>query len=256
MTKSTPIHNRHTNKLKRTIPGMVVTLFLISSCLNAQSIIKNLPTPQGYKRVSYSDTTFSGWIQSLELKSDKTIKMYEGSSIPDGYFNQSAVVKMPLLFKSDLEQCADYCMRFWAEFHKIRGTLDSLYLYNYGGQKKYFSKSGQTYLSFLKTAFMNTNSFSLKKGCATVEKENLRPGDMFVQNGNGGIGHVSMIVDECVSTNGPDRLYLIGFSFMPAQEFHIESAQADYGTAGWFTYDGAMRYLEQVFTLTPVLRRF
>jgi hypothetical protein len=257
MTKLTKLQLLHNIAEMRTIVlNAIAILLLFSTALFSQVRIKDLPIPNGCARIVYPDTTFSGWIQLLKLKGDNKIKIYNGTYITDGYFNQSAVVDMPLLFKSDLEQCADFCMRFWAEYHKSRNNLHRLYLFNYSGQKLFYSNSGLEYVAFLKKIFMNTNSFSLKKGCASVQKDSLKPGDMFVQNGNGGVGHVSMIVDECISTGGAKKLYLIGFSFMPAQEFHIEMASDSYGIGGWFTYDGAVQFLENVFTLTPVLRRF
>jgi hypothetical protein len=243
-------------KLTRPRLCTIVLFFSILGTPLAQTRIKDLAVPDGFKRNSCADTSFSGWIQSLKLKPDKTIREYDGSYVPEGYYNQLAVIDMPLLFKADLEQCADFCMRLWAEYHKSRNSLDRLYLFDYGGNKRLLSKSGKTYMAFLKSAFANTNSFSLKKGCLAVVEDSLRPGDMFIQNGNGGVGHASMIVDMCTSYSGGRRLYLVGFGFMPAQEFHIEGAASAYGVDGWFTFDGAMRYLQETFYLTPVLRRF
>ena len=79
---------------------------------------------------------------------------------------------------------------------------------------------------------------------------------MIVQNETGGIGHVSIVMNVAASEGKPD-LYLIGFSFMPAQEFHIERASARYGVGGWFTMDGFQRFLKDRLDLgEPVLRRF
>jgi hypothetical protein len=79
---------------------------------------------------------------------------------------------------------------------------------------------------------------------------------MIVQNENGGIGHVSMIMDACKNEKG-EELYLIGYSFMPAQEFHIEGARPEYGKDGWFSIEGYYRYLADYLDLgKPVLRRF
>jgi hypothetical protein len=79
-----------------------------------------------------------------------------------------------------------------------------------------------------------------------------------------------MIMDVCENGQG-ERLYLIGFSFMPAQEFHIEKAPGrlagrstrrrgnsePYGKEGWFSYGGYIRYLEEYYPFgEPVLRRF
>ena len=45
---------------------------------------------------------------------------------------------------------------------------------------------------------------------------------------------MSVILDVATSKGSTKKppVYLIGFSFMPAQEFHIERAGARYGTAG------------------------
>ena len=97
-------------------------------------------------------------------------------------------------------------------------------------------------------------SIDIKK----VNPEDLQPGDMFVQNQTGGIGHVSLIVDACQNQEGK-RLFLIGYSFMPAQEFHIEKAKRKHGKDGWFTVEGYKKYLKQLpFSRygAPVFRRF
>ena len=81
------------------------------------------------------------------------------------------------------------------------------------------------------------------------------PGDCIVQNDDGGIGHVSMILSSCHNAAG-DIYYLIGFSFMPAQEFHIENAM-QFGKDGWFTLHGYYEFLKNHLDLgEPVLRRF
>jgi hypothetical protein len=130
-------------------------------------------------------------------------------------FNVLAVADIPLLFQQDLEQCADFAMRLWAEYHKRARSLPKFYLFDYNGNRRNFSASEKTLVAFLKWSFANTNSHSLKRGCAKVASEaDLIPGDMLVQNENGGIGHVSVILDVCEKPGRP-RLYLIGFSYMP-----------------------------------------
>ncbi|TFG60977.1 MAG: hypothetical protein E4H36_11175, partial [Spirochaetales bacterium] len=100
------------------------------------------------------------------------------------------------------------------------------------------------------------NSFSLLKGCTPVKTGEERPGDMFVQNETGGIGHVSMIVDACENGAGQE-LFLVGFSYMPAQEFHIEKAGDEYGTGGWFTLEGYRKFLGDFYDYgSPRMRRF
>ena len=220
------------------------------------TIIKSIPVPKGYQRVSYPQGSYSHWLQNLKLKGNKSILDYRGQIVEADFYNVFGVVQMPLLFRSDLEQCADFAMRFWAEYHNAEGKLKTLFLFDYNGRKVDFDKSGKTFWQFLRSAFANTNSHSLKSGCKKVSVKGLRPGDMFVQNERGGIGHVSVIMDLCRSPEGKE-LILVGYSFMPAQEFHIEKAEDRYGVQGWFTREGCERYLVDHLNYgKPVLRRF
>ncbi|HBX52276.1 MAG: hypothetical protein A2275_15360 [Bacteroidetes bacterium RIFOXYA12_FULL_35_11] len=222
-------------------------LFIIFPLVNfaQQKIIKTeFPVPSGYNRIEYDKETYAAFVQSMPLKKDKTIKAASGKNISNSLYKIWGVVDFPLLFKSDIEQCADYSMRIWAEYHKQNDKLNELYLFDYSGNRVYFKKQKKDYKGFLQHAFAYSNSSSMKRGCKTVSEKELQPGDMFVQNETGGIGHVSVIVDICKNTKG-DKLYLVGYSFMPAQEFHIEKAQSGYGIDGWFTLDGYNKYLDE-----------
>jgi len=238
---------------------LILTLFFLNldSFAQKKTIRNSIDTPEGYLRVEFHEESYSNWIRNLPLKENPTILDYRGYTLSrDCFYSIFAVIDMPLLFNSDLEQCADYCMRFWAEYHKDMNRLDSLYLFDYSGNKKKFAGSGKTYINFLKWAFSSSNSYSLKMGCKKVSRDELIPGDMIVQNESGGIGHVSVILDICKSEEGK-KLYLIGYSFMPAQEFHIEKAASTRGTEGWFTLRKYFEYLEAYLPLgEPTLRRF
>lgn len=221
----------------------------------------DLPVPRGYERAAYPSDSFSGWLQRLPLKNNTTVLTHNGGAVPSRRYNRTAVIDMPLLFSDDLEQCADYCMRFWGEFHRQTGRLEELFLFTYPGERTYFSKSGSNFKQFLRIAFAYSNSYSLKAGCKPVGggegRVELMPGDMFVQNETGGIGHVSMVMDAAKNRSG-EQLYQIGFSFMPAQEFHIETAPSrEYGIGGWFSLEGYVRFLADFYPYgKPVLRRF
>ena len=93
--------------------------------------IKNIPVPSGYERIRYNKKSYSHYLQSLPLKESRKIYKWNGEKVFDVLYNIYAVVNKPLLFKSDLEQCADFGMRFWADFHKKQNRLDRLFLYNY-----------------------------------------------------------------------------------------------------------------------------
>ncbi|TGK10845.1 DUF4846 domain-containing protein [Leptospira stimsonii] len=232
-------------------------LFL-ASCLEAESKwekISDIETPEGSSRISYPKESFSNFVRNLPLKSEPTLWTYQKENIIRRY-DVLAVLNVPLLFRDDLEQCADFAMRIWAEYHKQKNLLNRFYLFDYNGRKKSFRESGMNYVSFLRKSFVSSNSYSLKKGGMSITEADLRPGDIFVQNETGGIGHASMVLDSAENSNG-EKFYLIGFSFMPAQEMHIEKAPKKFGTKGWFTYKGFLKHLEEFYPYgEPVLRRF
>jgi hypothetical protein len=232
-------------------------LFYNSAIFSSSTIATVIPTPKGYTRLSYPESSYSYWVQNLPLKNTTDILTFDGSTLYNSNYSVWAVVNMPLLFSSDIEQCADYAMRFYAEYHKEKKRLDSLYLYHYSGKKFYYVDSGLSYRKFLQKAFTYSNSYSLKVGSTKVKQEDqLSVGDMLIQNQTGGIGHVSIIVDICKDSQG-NKLYLIGYSFMPAQEFHIEKANNKYGKEGWFTLKGYRSYLKEYLPYgEPVYRRF
>jgi hypothetical protein len=248
--------------------------YVLATSFAVADSVSDLTLPQGCTRIEYSPNSFSGWIQRMPVKGNKSILTYRGAMLPARVYDRFAVLERPLLFSEDLEQCADFAMRLWADYHAETDRLDELFLFNYTGEKQFYSASNLSYLAFLRRAFAYTNSYSLKQGCvdidAALNAENLvttsaprlHPGDMLIQNDTGGIGHVSMIVDACQDDSG-NRYYLIGFSFMPAQEFHIERAPSGriggkrVGIENWFSYEGYIRFLNAYYPYgIPVLRRF
>ncbi len=228
-------------------PKVILLFILFSFVLNAQEKVNQIDLPNGYQRLTFPVGTYNDYIQNLPLKKDKTIYEWDGSQIWISLFSYEvlAVVDKPILYKEDLEQCADYSMRFWADYHKDTGKLKNLFLYNYEGNKKFFKNSGKSYLKYLRWHMAFSNSYSLKSGAENIDGlKKLIPGDMFVQNKDGGIGHVSVVVDVAENDKN-ERIYLIGYSYMPAQEFHIEDAVNQNGTGAWFSKEGYEKYLSK-----------
>jgi hypothetical protein len=234
----------------------LIPFFFSSPGLSSESLtVQSLAVPQGCSRLVFPKGTYSHYIQNLPIKSNLIIYSFDGRII-DSRYNVYAVVALPLLFRTDLEQCADYCMRFWAEYHRSCNLMNQFYLFDYSGHKKYFRSQNKNFEEFLRLCLAYSNSYSIKAGAQTLTPQELIPGDMVVQNENGRIGHVSMVVDVCKNEKG-DRLYLMGFGFMPAQEFHIEKAPPQYGQEGWFFYEGYCSFLAEHYRYgAPHLRRF
>lgn len=240
---------------------MIRFLFFLSCFLSVNATaqeapqVKTLPLPKSdYTRFEAQEGSFSAFVQDLPVQKGQYVASVRGRIFcPD----MLAKVNIPLLFPDrDLEQCADWAMRLWADYHRQKQRLSDLYLFNYGGEKQYFKAQQRSFASFLKWAFAYSNSYSLKQGTIPIREDELRPGDLLVQNETGGIGHVSVILDQCQNTEGATR-YRVGFSFMPAQEMRILEAPARYGTDGWYTLDGIRAHLKaDYFDIPVVLRRF
>lgn len=230
-----------------------------ASKLYANSTVLMIEAPEGFNRVSSSSDSYLAYLRSLPLKSENTITVWNGDSLPKGIYDLLAVVDLPLLFDEDLEQCADFSMRLWAEYLNNIGALERLHLYDFNGRKRAFSDSGKTFKRYLHWHMTHSNSYSIRRGAKKVRLlSELRAGDMFVQNDSEeSIGHVSVVVDEAVNSFG-HKLYLVGYSFMPAQQFHIERAGDEYGIAGWFTADGYTQYAKHWFGAfgEPIIMRF
>ena len=239
----------------------VIFISLFTFGLQAQNKINQINVPSGYKRWTFPEGSYSDYIQKLPLKQDNTIFKWNGNRlwVSSFLYEILAVVDKPILFKEDLEQCADYSMRFWADYHKNTKILDKLYLDNYNGNKKYYKNTDKNYLKYLRWHMAFSNSYSIKNGAQRIDAlTKLIPGDMFVQNTDGGVGHVSVIVDVAENVK-KERIYLVGYSYMPAQEFHIEDAEAQNNVEAWFTKEGYIKYLSSSRLNKygkPVIRRF
>lgn len=238
---------------------LVSTLLLSSSAPPLPGVsgrVADIPAPAGCTRTELGPGSYGAWLRNLPVKDRCEILAHDGSKVEAGHYRVMAVLDLPLLFRDDLEQCADWCFRLWAEYHRDRGKLDGLYLFDYGGRRRMYAGSGRSYKSFLRWAMASANSHSLKRGCAEIDTAELAPGDMLVQNRDGGVGHVSVVLDACRGGDGAGY-FLIGYGYMPAQEFHIERSGPGQGADGWFTLAGYRAYLKERFDFgEPAFRRF
>ncbi len=224
----------------------------------ANQRVSDIPPPEGFERIESTPESYQAFLRGLPLKKNNRVTLWNGEHLPPGYYNSLAVLDLPLLFDSDLEQCADFSMRLWADYLKSINALDKLALYDYHGNPKPFAKANKEYRAYLRWHMAYSNSYSIKSGAQNVASlSDLRVGDMYVQNIDGGIGHVSVVIDHATDAKGK-HAYLIGYSYMPAQQFHIEDAKNQDSLGGWFTAEGYQRYAESVFGTfgVPVLMRF
>ncbi|MBI5622152.1 MAG: hypothetical protein HY924_00090 [Elusimicrobia bacterium] len=219
--------------------------------------------PPGFGRVELSSGSFAAWVRRLPVQPEGAlVRTWDGKLAPQRFYRVLRVSALPLKFRQDLEQCADWGFRLWLEYQASTRRPDDCWLLDYNGRRVRFqdwrkSGRGASLDSFFRWAASNANSHSLKKGLGKVAGgPDLMPGDLLVQNETGGIGHASVILDVAVDGQGR-RVYLIGFGFMPAQDFHVEAAGPGQGRGDWFTLEGFQEFLTEHLPYgPPVLRRF
>ena len=241
------------------VPFFVAFLLGVQTVLAETRFVHDIAPPEGFDRAITQDRSFHQYLINLPLKPENVVKLWNGDKLAQGTYDQLAVLDVPLMFEEDLEQCADFSMRLWADYLKEIDELERLKLFDFNGNSRSFSNANKSYRDYLWWHMKHSNSYSIKKGALRVRSIDLvKPGDMFVQNdSNGGIGHVSMVLDQATNAFGTN-VYLIGYSFMPAQEFHIERASQHHGLDGWFTAQGYHDYVSRAFSSfgLPIIMRY
>ena len=191
-----------------------------SKSKDVQSLDSAIEPPMGYKRVQ-AKSEFGDWLSHLPIKPEEyDVHTFRGkiASLKQRFFMKNAgVVDMSILNRN--QQCADSILRLRAEFlrskrRKIR--------FKFGRGYKTFPARGsrRAFNRFLKRIYGCMGTASMKRDLKKVKPDNLRIGDMNVQNRTGSVGHIFLILDMAENNQG-NRKYLLGQGSMPAQEFHI-----------------------------------
>jgi len=231
---------------------------------NHPDSVAMIPCVDDYIRIQLKDDSFADYVRHLPLKEiGSPVKSWSGSIIHEGD-EIHAVIDWQLPHK--VQQCADVAIRLRAEYLSEHGQIEKIkfkslsgnsieyskwlhgrYALNSAGSKIEYRKSqrgrrdtDEEFEKYLRFVMTYANSSSLARDLKTVGESGLLPGDIYIQpdpSGRGGIGHVSVILDVCENTHG-ERLYLFGYGFIPAQDFHLPLPETGQGIGKWFTLDG------------------
>ena len=160
---------------------------------------------------------------------------------------------------SDLQQCADACIRLWAEYlwknkqyEKIHFKGGNGFVYEYtkwaAGYRVHFDKnwhatwskdaqpdhSYATFRKYLSLVFTYCGTLTLSKELKKVEAADLRPGDILIYGGSP--GHAVTVMDVLRNKKTGQLRVMFSQSYMPAQEIEI-LANPDDNNAPWFDID-------------------
>lgn len=208
--------------------------------------VEDIALPPGFQRVPVASGSFGDYMRHAPvLPAGTPVRLHDESIVLEAS-SVVAVLDMPLLNVD--QQCADSALRYWFEFLRevgrdqdIRAKLASgkaVSLQEWNRSRRRGQTDDETYRSFLAHCMAYLNSASLNRDLAAVESGDLQPGDLVVQpNPRGGVGHLSIVFDVAESARG-ERLYLVGYGFMPAQDVHIPRPAEGRGRGDWFTLEG------------------
>jgi hypothetical protein len=229
----------------------------LSKTVPVRSLEAAIAPPPGFTRVAVEPGSFSAWLRGLPLRPAGTpVRDFQGGEILAGDDPLLAAVVELDVGTADLQQCADSIIRLHAEWLWSQGRKDRIaYRFTSGhlarwtgyaageraevsGSKVSWARTGPedrsrtAFRAYLELVFTYAGTISLVEGKNRPSREDVQPGDFFVEGGRP--GHAILVVDVAVNEAG-ERVALLGQGSIPAQDFHIFTP----GQGGpWFSLDG------------------
>ena len=234
---------------------LIFALFIIPVSSFCQRVIGSIPPPQGFTRTETNG--FGTYLRNLPLKPEGSkVHLYDGS-VKYWQGGAYAVVNMEIGM-TDLQQCADACMRLraeylwknqkysdihfnftngfnaeylkWAEGYRISVNGNNTSWYK-AGEPDYGYKAFRKYLNMV---ISYAGTASLSKEMTSVTLAEARPGDVFIIGGHP--GHAMIIVDMAQDSSGRKAI-LAAQSYMPAQDIHVVTNLNEKNVSPWYIYD-------------------
>lgn len=200
------------------------------------------PVPSGYQRLVADSPSFAYYLRHLPLKPHGSkVYLYNGQ-LKGNQDAHVAVIDIDV-GTSDLQQCADAVMRLRAEYLYYNGQQEKISFHFTNGFEVPWTKYTQGYRvavngnktswvmkskpgagykefrSYMNLIFSYAGSLSLSKELKAKRVEDIEPGDVFIVGGSP--GHAVIVLDVAEKIGGGERLFLLGQSYMPAQEIHV-----------------------------------
>lgn len=248
--------------------------------INAEGSIveKRFITPPDYERINATENSFEKYLRELPLKPHNSKVLFYNGKIKENNDIYDAVVDLKIGDK-DLHQCADAIMRLRAEYLYDMGLYDKIY-FNFTngfradysewikgkrivvkGNKTYWKQTAapsNTYNDFwnyMEIIFTYAGTHSLSKELISVNINDLKIGDVFIQGGFP--GHAVIVVDMVVNPTTDERLFILAESHMPAQELQILKNPNDENISPWYSVDFGKELITPEWTFQKLdLKRF
>ncbi|MDO4721204.1 MAG: DUF4846 domain-containing protein [Peptostreptococcaceae bacterium] len=215
----------------------------ISSFINptGESLLTRIREPEGYFRPEADEASLLFFLRNRKLKPDQSpVLLYNGRK--KNRQNVHIAVFDLDVGDEDLQQCADSVMRLYCEYLWSRGRQEEIAFHLTNGffmdypsyregkrlqisgnetcwsKTAAFDDSYETFRRYFRLIMCYAGTLSLEKESAPAALSDIRAGDLFIQGGSP--GHCVMVCDIAKNSSG-DTAFLLGQSYMPAQEFHL-----------------------------------
>ncbi|MEI6218562.1 MAG: DUF4846 domain-containing protein [bacterium] len=205
-------------------------------------IARDIPCPDGFARTIVRPGSFADWLRNLPLKEGGAkILNFDGSMKPNQLFH-AEVIDIDT-GKKNLQQCADAVIRLRAEYLFSLSQYDAIEFSFTNGNPAPFSRwragyrpslsgnivrwerrdkpdtSHRNFRAYLDTVFMYAGTASLSRELEAVsDVEHIQIGDVFIHGG--APGHAVIVLDMAANKKG-EKVFMVGQSFMPAQDMHV-----------------------------------
>ncbi|GAA0182357.1 DUF4846 domain-containing protein [Clostridium sediminicola] len=223
-----------------------------------KTVEERFNVPEGFKRVSVDRKSFQNYLRDLPLKPHGSVVHYFDGREKDRNNVYIGVVDLDVGDR-DLQQCADAVMRLRAEYLYQNKMYDNIQFHFVNGFNCNYSKwkqgyrvaiegnntswvkkyspddSYKSFRNYLNVVFAYASTLSLDKELVSVEKEDMKIGDVFIRGGSP--GHAVIVVDMAVNEDTGEKLFMLAQSYMPAQEIQILVNNNNEEISPWYSND-------------------
>lgn len=209
---------------------------------SGNTLATRINPPKNYIRTTEPSNSYAQYLRNLPLKPQGSlVSYYNGTSKPNHNVYE-AVIDLPI-GKKDLHQCADAVMRLRAEYLWYQKKYNQIH-FNFtngfnvaytewikgkriavkGNKTSWFQKTtpSNTYNDFwnyMEIIFSYAGTLSLAKELKSVQIDDIKIGDVFIQGGSP--GHAILVIDMAINPKTNKQMFLLAQSYMPAQEIQI-----------------------------------
>lgn len=222
--------------------------------------VDEIQLPEGFIRTEEDENSFGSYLRNFPLKTDDNkVYLYNGKMKSNQNIH-FAVLDLDIGDK-DLQQCADAIIRLRAEYLFWNNRFDEIHFNFVSGDNATWNKykegyraavnrnkvnwvknaqcdtSYENFRKYLELVFTYSGTASLIKELEKVENINeIEIGDVFIQTGNP-YGHAIMVMDIAEEKISGKKIFLLGQSYMPAQNFHILKNPNDDKLSPWYSIE-------------------